>query len=169
MRGFLVYAACFVLVALASGIITAYARLSDDPPVQHAHVAEAQQEDGGDEEDKGDPVNVTVRREDGTVDKLVFPAGSRLFSMGDQTWIGYQDEQGNFYDFILTEKPRDVVLIPGSGPAKPPFGPTPIPGATEPPRGPGPMPTPPSDDPEEIADWLQEQFAELGGAGGGDE
>lgn len=33
-------------------------------------------------------------------------------------------------------------------------------GATAPPPGPGPMPTPPSDDPAEIADWLQNEFPE---------
>lgn len=158
MRGLVAYGACFVLVAALSGLVTAYLRLNDSSPHVHTHVAQAAPTAVPTNEDPG-PLKITVIREDGTVDALVFPAGSHMFSLGDQTWIGYQDEQGNAYDYILAEKPGDVVLFPGPGPAKPAFGPTPIPGATPPPLGPGPMPTPPSNDPAEVADWLLQEAA----------
>ena len=150
MRGLVFYGACFVLVAALSGLVTAYLRLNDSAPPVHTNVAEA----APPVNDNSGPVNITVIREDGTVDTLVFPAGSHIFSLGGQTWIGFQDEQGNVYDYILTEKPGDVVVFAGSNTSQPAFGPTPIPGATAPPRGPGPAPTPISNDPAEVAEWL---------------
>lgn len=150
MRGLVFYGACFVLVAALSGLVTAYLRLNDSSPHVHTNIAEAAPAASA----PLDPVKITVIREDGTIDTLVFPAGSHTFSLGGQTWIGFVDEQGNAYDYILTEKPGDVLLFAGPGPAKPAFGPTPIPGATAPPQGPGPAPTPISGDPAEFAEWL---------------
>ncbi len=153
MRGIVFYGACFVLVAVLSGLVTAYLRLNDSSPHVNTNVAEA----APPVNDNSGPVNITVIREDGTIDRLVFPAGSHPFSLGNQTWIGFQDEQGNAYDYILTEKSGDVVIFGGLGPAQPAFGPTPIPGATAPPQGPGPAPTLIPGDPAEVAEWLLEE------------
>jgi hypothetical protein len=102
------------------------------------------------------PLEVTVRRSNGIVDRLTFPANAQVFRMGDEVWVGWEDEYGNSYDAILTPDEGDVVLSTGRHKSERPFGASPIPISTPPPRGLGAAPTPRSNDAAEIADQIEQ-------------